>query len=114
MFLSKTFRGLCVVLSVNTITTLSSSSQSATRHPTALVQSLVSINDHMPEILKPESLNFLLSTAKSLHFLSKADPEREKLIDVWRVDRLGELNFVGLAVRITPHTAAWPSILTAQ
>jgi len=68
----------------------------------------------MPDTLNPERLNSLLSTAKSLHFLSKSGSERKTLIDVWRADRLGELNFVGLAVRETSHNAARRYILTAH
>jgi len=63
---------------------------------------------------KLESLSLSLSTANLLHFLSESGSERKTLIDVWRADRLGELNFVGLAVRETLHNAARRYILIAR
>jgi hypothetical protein len=40
------------------------------------------------------------SNSKSASFLCVQDNmKREELISTWRTDRLGELNFVGLAVR---------------
>lgn len=59
-----------------------------------------------PRHSKLESPNLSLSTERLLHFLLKSGSERKTLIDVWRADRLGELNFVGLAVRETLHHAA--------
>lgn len=63
---------------------------------------------------KLSSLNLSLSTEKLLHFLSKSGSERKTVIDVRRADKLGELNFVGLAVRETLHNAARRYILIAR